>query len=229
MIKNILFDLDNTIFDFDRAERTALEQTFLLLGIEPTGEKMKRYSEINDKHWKMLEQGEITRAQVLTGRFQMLFQELGENCSPDTAWKTYETLLRQQHFFIEGALELLEQLHQKYDLYIVSNGTASVQEQRIADAKIAPYFKKIFISQTIGVNKPAKEFFERCFMEIPDFNREETIVIGDSLTSDIQGGNNAGIFTCWYNPKKQPLVQNIKVDFQIENLSQVILVLEQIV
>ncbi|MCI8956810.1 MAG: noncanonical pyrimidine nucleotidase, YjjG family [Eubacterium sp.] len=221
MIKNILFDLDDTILDFHKCERTALTETFKMIGVEHTEKILDRYSVINDMHWKRLEKGELTRAQVLLGRFEVLFEEIGAECSSELAWKTYEELLGNQYFLVEGALDLLEKLYGKYRLYIVSNGTATVQDRRIAGAKLEKYFEKIFISQKIGVNKPNIRFFERCFSEIGDVKKEETIIIGDSLSSDIQGGINAGIKTCWYNPNKNECPKSMCIDYIIHSLDEI--------
>lgn len=221
MIKNILFDLDDTILDFHKCERTALSETFIKLGVEHTDKILDRYSVINDMHWKRLEKGELTRAQVLLGRFEVLFEEIGAECSGELAWKTYEELLGNQYFLVDGALDLLEKLYGKYRLYIVSNGTATVQDRRIAGAKLEKYFDKIFISQKIGFNKPDIRFFEKCFSEIDDIKKEETIIIGDSLSSDIQGGINAGIRTCWYNSKKTGYPKSMNIDYVIHSLDEI--------
>ena len=221
MIKNILIDLDDTILDFKKCERVALGKALTELSIAHNEDTIKRYSEINDMHWKMLERGEITRSEVLLGRFERLFEEIGADCSGDLAWKTYEEMLGGQCYFVDGAIDLLKELSERYNLYIVSNGTATVQDKRIELADISKYFKNIFISQRIGVNKPDVRFFEACFGEIEDFKKEETIIIGDSLSSDIKGGNNAGIRTVWYNPNCANNKTDAKVDFEIKTLDKI--------
>lgn len=221
MIKTILFDLDDTILDFHKAEGIALRKALEQMRLEPTDEVIARYSEINRLHWERLERGELTREQVLTQRFEMLFSEFGMECSGEEMQKVYEKLLAVGHYFMPGAEELLETLYGTYHLYLVTNGTASVQDGRIASAGIARYFKEIFISQRIGFDKPQTAYFEYCFERIPDFSREETIIIGDSLTSDMLGGNNAGIHTCWYNPKKNARRADIPVEFEIAALDEV--------
>lgn len=196
MIKTILFDLDDTILDFHKAEAIALRKAFEEMHLEPTDEVISRYSEINMWHWEQLEKGILTREQVLTQRFEVLFAEFGLKCSGYEMQKAYERLLAIGHYFMPGAPEILEELYPDYTLYMVTNGTASVQEGRMASAGIAHYFKDIFISQRVGYDKPQLAYFEHCFKQIPDFSKEETIIIGDSLTSDMQGGINAGIHTC---------------------------------
>ena len=132
------------------------------------------------------------------------------------------------HYFMPGAPELLEELYRKYRLYIVSNGTAKVQEGRIGSSGIAKYMDGIFISQILGANKPDKQFFDTCFAEIPDFSLSETVIIGDSLSSDIKGGINAGITTVWFNPKGLSNDGGIKPDFTVKTLSEIPAVLRQI-
>lgn len=222
MIRFVLLDLDDTILDFHRAEAAAVSKTFLCLGIEPTEQIVHRYSEINAAHWRMLERGEITRPQVLTGRFRQLFSELGADCDLEQTQQIYEAYLSQGHYFIPGAEQLLETLHGNYLLYLVSNGNAVVQEGRLKSAGIAPYFEDIFISELIGADKPSKAYFDRCFARIPDFDPVQAILIGDSPTSDILGGINAGVKTCWFNPKHRPPHPAIQPDFEIDHLCDLI-------
>ena len=222
MIRFVLLDLDDTILDFHRAEAAAVSKTFLRIGIEPTEQIVHRYSEINAAHWRMLERGEISRQQVLTGRFRQLFSELGADCNPEQTQQIYEAYLSQGHFFIPGAEQLLENLHGNYLLYLVSNGNAVVQEGRLKSAGIAPYFEDIFISELIGADKPSKAYFDRCFARIPDFDPAQAILIGDSPTSDILGGMNAGVKTCWFNPNHRPPHPVIQPDYEIDYLCDLI-------
>lgn len=201
MIKNILLDLDDTIFDFHKAEHIALSKTMRSLGIEPKREILDRYSVINLWHWKQLELGKMTRREVLCGRYRQLFSEYGIAAGAEQAQELYETNLSIGHYFMPGAEELLQGLYGKYRLYLASNGTATVQHSRLRSSGIERYFEDIFISEEIGADKPSREFFDAAFGRIPDFKREETVMIGDSLSSDIRGGKNAGIRTVWFNPE----------------------------
>ncbi len=228
MIRNVLFDLDDTLFDFHKAEKIALTKTLVHFGIDPTEETLALYSTINAAHWKRLELGEISREEVKVGRYRELFETIGVECDPVKATAYYESMLAIGHYFIPGAPELLEELYRKYRLYIVSNGTAKVQEGRIGSSGIAKYMDGIFISQILGANKPDKQFFDICFAEIPDFSLSETVIIGDSLSSDIKGGINAGITTVWFNPKRIENDNNIKPDYTIKELSEVPGLLSQI-
>ena len=228
MIRNVLFDLDDTLFDFHKAEKIALTKTLVHFGIDPTEETLALYSTINAAHWKRLELGEISREEVKVGRYRELFKTIGVECDPVKATAYYESMLEIGHYFMPGAPELLEELYGKYRLYIVSNGTAKVQEGRIGSSGIAKYMDGIFISQILGANKPDKQFFDICFAEIPDFSLSETVIIGDSLSSDIKGGINAGITTVWFNPKGIENDNDIKPDYTIKELSEVPGLLSQI-
>ena len=228
----ILLDLDDTILDFGIAEHTALKKAMGELGVNNCDAVIKRYSEINKLHWEMLERGEITRAQVLLGRFEMLLNELGiEDENSALAIKlrdTYEYNLSQGHWFMPGAEAMLEALKGKYRLFLCSNGTPVVQEGRLKSSGIGPYFEEIFISEAIGYNKPAKEYFDRVFESIEGFDHSRCIIIGDSLSSDILGGINAGIRTCWFNPKFAENKKDYAADYEIYSLEQVSVLLENI-
>ena len=229
MIKYLFLDLDDTILDFKKAESIAIRRTMAAYGADPTDANAARYSAVNDLHWKALERGEMTRAQVLTGRFAMFFGELGIEIDPAAVAKTYETFLSQGHFFLPGAEETVKQkLFGKYKLYLASNGTAVVQKGRMTSADLYPYFEESFVSQELGHNKPTREYFEAAFARIPGFNKAECLMVGDSLTSDILGGKNAGISTCWVNPGHKVAPPELQPDYQIESLSQLEPLLETI-
>ena len=217
-MKYLFFDLDDTLLDFHKAEAWALRQALRRSGVEPTDAIAARYSEINQSQWELLEEQKITRQQVLVRRFQLLFQELGVNASCEKTQECYENMLAKGHDFMPGAQELLETLKGKYEMYLISNGTAMVQDARLRDSGMEQYFKGIFISERVGVDKPQKEFFDRSFAAIPVFDPGQAMIIGDSLTSDIRGGNNAGVQTCWYNPKHKPRRADIHVDYEISEL-----------
>lgn len=228
MIRHLFLDLDDTILDFHAAQRAALTDTFRELGIPTSADVLKRYSEINRSCWERLERGELTREEVLTKRFELLYLELSKNVSPEKTQSIYEDKLSLEHPFINGAAELLESLFGKYKLYIASNGTARVQDRRIADTGIAKYFDGIFISQRVGYNKPAPEFFEHCFGTIEKFDKSEAMIVGDSLTSDILGGINAGISTCYFNPRGNENKTDINPDYEISELHELTELLDKI-
>ena len=227
MIEFLFLDLDDTILDFHKAERIALSGTIRSFGIEPTGEVLGRYHVINKWHWEQLELGTMTRAEVLLGRFAMLFEERGITVDPEAVARAYEKNLGIGHWFLPGAEEAVETLSKKYRLFLASNGTASVQKGRMTSANLYRFFEKVFVSQEIGHNKPSKAYFDACFAAIPDFDPEKAMIVGDSLSSDIQGGINAGIKTCWVNPTHAAAKAGIRPDYEIEALHQLPALLEQ--
>lgn len=228
MIEFLFLDLDDTILDFHKAEKLAIIKTFRAFGLEPTDAVLSRYHVINRQHWEKLERGELTREQVLVGRFGVLFSEAGISADPDAVARSYEHNLSIGHYFLPGAEAAVQALSRKYRLYLASNGTASVQAGRLTSAGLYPYFAEVFISQELGYNKPAKEFFDACFSKIPDFDPQKAIMVGDSLTSDILGGKNAGLHTCWVNPAHAPGRPDIVPDYEIESISRLEALLETI-
>lgn len=226
--KKLLFDLDDTILDFRTAERTSIRRTFEAFSIPADEAVLRRYSEINVGCWQRLERGTMTREEVLVGRFELLFRELGIAASARAVQDHYEALLESGHYFVPGAPELLEELYPRYELYLISNGNLRTQEGRLKSAGISSFFKGIFISEVIGVNKPAKAFFDACFTAIPGFRREDALIVGDSLSSDILGGINAGVRTCWFNPDGIPLSGSVRPDYEIHALGELPALLEEI-
>lgn len=227
MIEFLLLDLDDTILDFHKAERIALSKTIHQFGVEPTEEVLNRYHQINKWHWEQLELGIMTRAEVLVNRFGALFQELGIDVEPAACAKSYEHNLSIGHYFLPGAEEAVKRLHEDYRLFLVSNGTATVQHGRLTSAGLYPYFEQVFISQEIGFNKPDKAFFDRCFDRISGFAPDRALMVGDSLTSDIKGGINAGLTTVWVNPEHKAC-GDIHPDYEIERLYQLETLLEEL-
>lgn len=218
MIEFLFLDLDDTILDFQKAERLALAKTLESFGLPPTDTVLARYHEINREHWERLERKELTRQQVLVGRFAALFAEMGLSAQAEQVARAYEENLSQGHYFLPGAEEALQSLRKKYKLYLASNGTARVQAGRLKSAGIIPYFQEIFVSEEMGYNKPDPAYFDACFARIPGFRKDRAMMVGDSLTSDILGGIQAGIATCWVNPHHK--TGSIRPDYEIESIVQ---------
>lgn len=221
MINFVFFDLDDTLLDFLRAEHAAFTKTLTQLNVHCTDALAARYSEINISQWKLLEKGQITAPELKIKRFRLLFDENGITASPEKTAKLYESNLSHGHYFVEGATELLAKLRGKYRLFLVSNGTASVQYGRLESAGISEYFEGIFISEEIGFKKPDREFFHSCFARIPGFSADEAVIIGDSLSSDIAGGINAGIKTLWFNLRGLPASDTVIPDKYANTLSEI--------
>ena len=226
MIEFLFLDLDDTILDFHKAERIAIAKTIRDFGVEPTEEVLGRYHVINKWHWEQLELGKLTRAEVLENRFKVLFEELGVEVDATACARAYEKNLSIGHYFLPGAEEAVDALSKKYRLFLASNGTASVQKGRMTSANLYRFFEKVFVSQEIGHNKPSKAYFDACFAQIPDFDPKKAMIVGDSLSSDIKGGIQAGIATVWVNPNHLPANPAIPADYEIEALSQLEALLE---
>lgn len=226
MIRFLLLDLDDTILDFHKAEGIALAKTLRNFGVEPTEAVCSRYSQINREHWERLERKELTREQVLTGRFAQLFRELGAQADAQAAADLYAHNLGIGHYFLPGAREAVESLSKKYRLYLASNGTVSVQSGRLKSADICHLFEDVFFSQAMGAEKPDPLFFKNAFARVPDLDPMQTMIVGDSLTSDILGGKNAGILTCWINPHHKPGREDIVPDFELESITELEALLE---
>ncbi len=221
----LLFDIDHTLLDFDATERAALRQLFEDEQLEWTDEREARYRTINQSLWKALERGEVTRDEVITSRFVTFFAEQGRTVDGSRMDTRYRTYLSQGTELIEGAIELLDALKGKYQLYVVTNGVAATQRARLTGSGLAPYFDGIFVSEETGYQKPMAAFFDYVFDRIPDATRDQTLIIGDSLTADIQGGISAGIATCWFNPGHIAASAELTPTYTIERLDQLVTLL----
>ena len=228
MIEFLFLDLDDTILDFHKAEKLAIAKTIAAFGAEVTEQVLQRYHVINKAHWERLERGELTREQVLVQRFAVLFAELGIEADAAACARAYEHNLSIGHYFLPGAEEAVERLSKKYRLFLASNGTSSVQKGRMTSANLYRFFEKVFVSQEIGYNKPSIQYFHACFAQIPGFDPAKAMMVGDSLTSDIRGGINAGIATCWVADAEAPDHPAITPDYRIESIAQLERLLETI-
>lgn len=201
----VLFDADGTLLDFARSEDEAVRATMIFGGIEPDDEKVATYSRINEGLWKMLERGEIEKSVLLYRRFELFCEHYGYTADARAMAREYMEQLSQRGYMLSGARELLDSLYGKVKMYIVTNGVDFIQRRRYAHSGLEKYFDGLFISGELGFEKPDRRYFEAVEAAIPDFDVASTIVIGDSLTSDIKGANNYSLDSCWYNPKGKPV------------------------
>ena len=222
MIKVILWDIDATILDFLAAEEAAIRFCFQKHGLgECTDEMLSRYTVINRRYWEMLERGEMSKAEILVNRFKEFFESEGLNTDCAGAFNDdYQIALGDTICFRDNGYELVQKLQGQYRQFVVTNGTYVAQERKLRKSGIGELVEEAFISDLIGYEKPAMEFFDHVFDKIGHYEKDEVIIIGDSLTSDMQGGNNAGIICCWYNPNHLENNKGVKIDHEIDNLWQ---------
>lgn len=223
--ETILFDIDDTLLDFKAAEEQALSQLFQDMGVEPSLSVKNNYKKMNQGFWRDHEAGLLSRQELLDNRFRLFFEQYEREVDGPKTEARYRYYLNQGHQLISNSLEVVESLSQKKDLYAVTNGVSVTQHQRLEKSGLAPYFEKFFISEEMGVHKPMKEFFDIVFAEIPRFDKEKTVIIGDSLTSDIKGGQVAGIDTIWMNPHENE-TKEIRPTFQIKKLTDLYQILD---
>ncbi len=222
MIKVILWDIDATLLDFLAAEKAAIGFCFAKHGLGIcTEEMLSRYSAINKRYWELLERGEMSKAEILVNRFKEFFELEGiaTDCAEDFN-ASYQIALGDTICFRDNGYELVKKLKDSYRQFVVTNGTYVAQERKLRKSGIGELVEEAFISDLIGYEKPAMEFFDHVFEKIGEYKKEEVLIIGDSLTSDMQGGNNAGIVCCWYNPNHLENTKNVRIDYEIDNLWQ---------
>lgn len=223
MINTILWDVDGTLLDFIAAEKAAIKTLFKEFNLgECSDEMIKRYSEINKTYWQRLERGEITKQEVLVGRFKEFFASEGLDSSVAEDFNSlYQLRLGDTIVYHDDSLEIIRSLRGRARQYVVSNGTVEAQSKKLHLSGLGELMDGIFLSEHIGIEKPNIEFFDRVFEEIETADRSRVMIVGDSLTSDIQGGNNAGIITCWYNPQGDKAPDKYRIDYEISDLHQI--------
>lgn len=225
MYKYILWDIDGTVLNFLASEAYAIRALFKKYNIgECSDEMLSLYSKINSKYWQMLERNELTKAEILVGRFREFFEKIGTDTTiAENFNKDYQITLGDHIEFVDKAEEILLSQKGKYTLVAVTNGTKVAQEKKLHLSGLDKVFDEIFISENVGAEKPNKEYFDAVFekLGISDENKNEVLIIGDSLTSDMKGGFLAGIDTCWFNPMHNPNTLDIPVTYEIDDLGEI--------
>ena len=221
MIKVILWDIDGTLLNFEMSEKYAMRKCFEIFELgECTDEMLAQYSGINRKYWEKLEKGELTKSEVLVGRFKEFFETQGlpvEKAEPFN--NEYQIRLGDKAFYNDDGKQIVEQLKKKgIKQYAVTNGTLVAQQRKLKLSGLDKLLDGVFISDVIGIEKPNIGFFDAVWKEIGSYESDEVMIVGDSLTSDIQGGNNAGILCCWYNPKEQENTKGLRIDYEVKDL-----------
>lgn len=217
--KTLLLDADDTIFDFLAAERIAFFRMAEQMGISADDEMHAVYSRINDSHWKALERGELTREQVMVGRYARLAEHFGLRQDPAELNRCYLQNLSRQAILFDDSMDAMRELAQDHRIYIVTNGNAMVQRGRFADSPVMQYVDGYFISGEIGYEKPDVRYFEAVFAAIPDFDPDTTLLAGDSATSDLRGAINAGLDSCYVDRRGKPLPEGICPTFRVPDLA----------
>lgn len=223
MIRVLLWDLDNTLLDFSAAERAALQATFADFGLGACSEeRVARFSALNIGWWHRLERGEITKAELLPGRFLAFFQREGIPFSDGEAFNgAYQDHLGDTIVFLDDSYRLVQELKGQVKQYVVTNGTRRAQVRKLAKSGLGDLLDGIFISEELGAEKPSEDFFRPVLQAIGPYAKEELLLIGDSLTSDMEGGHRAGIPSCWYNPKGLPKPSHRSIRYDIRHLDEV--------
>lgn len=216
----LLWDVDGTLLDFIAAEKAAVQTLFREFGLrECTDEMVERYSRINKEYWERLERGELSKPEILVRRFADFFASEGLDASKAPEFnEQYQVRLGDTVVFCDDSYELLSSLRGRVKQYAVSNGTVVAQTRKLRRSGFDRLLDGVFLSEELGYEKPATEFFDRVFAAIGEPDRERVLIVGDSLTSDITGGNRAGIRTCWYNPKGEPNLTAAHADYEIRDL-----------
>lgn len=220
--KYLLWDIDDTILDFKAAEKTAIQSLFekYQLGI-CTDEMLHRYSLINKRYWQALERGEMSKEAILTGRFKEFFSSEGLDDSIALDFNNdYQLTLGDTIIFHDDAKNILLDMKKRYKLVAVTNGTAVAQEKKLVNSGLSDIMDAVFISEKVGYEKPNSAFFTAVFDELRITDLSEVLIIGDSLSSDIQGGVHAGIDTCWYNPGNTPNTSDLNPTYIISDLHE---------
>ena len=222
----LFFDADGTLFDYNRAEATAFRKAFDLLKFQFEDSYLDTYQKINSELWKALERHEITPAVLRLRRFELLLEALQLTGSADDLNIAYVEQLGLCTDLIDGAYEVLQTLSKTSRIAIVTNGLEAVQRSRLRHSTIYPFITELIISEEVGAAKPHPAFFDAAFARTGNPRRSEVLIIGDSLTSDIQGGADYGIDTCWYNPLEESKPDGVSITYEIRHMSDLLGILK---
>ena len=227
MYKIILLDIDDTLFDYPKTASYAIKKVFEDFGyfdkdnVSEFEEIKKEYNTINYLLWRKLEIGEIDMDTLKTERFKMLFEKMKIDYNIKDFSRQYLKRMGEGAFLFEGTEKLCEYLYKKYKLGIITNGMKEVQYSRVNNSTIGKYIDKIIVSDDVGISKPNAEIFEYALREMGHNNKKDVIMVGDSLTADIQGGINFGIDTCWINLKNKEADEKIKPKYAVTRLEEI--------
>jgi len=218
----LLFDADNTLFNFDAGNRRAFSEVCRICHLPDTDELFHAYEAVNAEMWSAFDRGECTKDFLVVERFRLFLERAGLQADPVQCNKIHLSTLATNTVLLPHALEVCRTLAQTHSLYIVTNAVAAVQKARLAASDLRPYITDAFISEDAGASKPSVAYFDYVFSRIPGITRENCLLIGDSPSSDLQGANNYGIPCCWYNPRGLARPDGIRIDYEIGDLPELL-------
>ena len=221
--KAVLWDIDGTLLDFLAAEKAAIRTLFMRFELGPcTDEMIRAYSSINVRWWEKLERGEADKPTILVGRFKEFFSAYGIDPAVAEAFnREYQTALGDTIVFTPGAKETVSALKGRVLQCAVTNGTKTAQTKKLAASGLGELFDRVFISEDVGFEKPDKRYFDKVFEAIAPVMPYEALIVGDSLTSDMRGGLNAGIATCLYDPSGRKDAGAMRIDCRVQSVTEV--------
>lgn len=220
-IKAVLIDIDNTLLDFRKCAEESIKQAFSVKKLEWSPNVFPVFEKINDSLWLEIEAKTLTIDGLHKIRWNKIFDALGIDEDGESFEWLFVENLHESCIPVEGARHLVNYLASKYTVCAASNATYAQQYNRLKKAGMLPYFKELFISEKIGYPKPTKEFFDECLKQLNITDKNKVVMIGDSLTADINGGADYGLYTIWYNHKKEPVPDNIKADVTVDRLTDI--------
>lgn len=223
----LLLDADNTLFNFDVGNRLAFSEVCRVCRLPDTDELFRAYEAINGELWSAFDRGECTKDYLVVERFRRYLEKFSLTADPALCNDIHLESLKTNTVLMPHALEVCRALAQTHRLYIVTNAVAAVQKARLAASEIRPYITDAFISEDAGASKPTAAYFDYVFSRIPDITRENCLLIGDSISSDIQGANNYSLACCWYNPGRLCAPEGLRIDYEIQDLRQLIPLVEE--
>lgn len=218
----LLFDADNTLFNFDAGNRRAFSEVCRICHLPDTDELFHAYEAVNAGMWSAFDRGECTKDFLVVERFRLFLERAGLQADPVQCNKIHLSTLATNTVLLPHALEVCRTLAQTHSLYIVTNAVAAVQKARLAASDLRPYITDAFISEDAGASKPSVAYFDYVFSRIPGITRENCLLIGDSPSSDLQGANNYGIPCCWYNPRGLARPDGMRIDYEIRDLPELL-------
>ena len=225
--RDLLFDADNTLFDFTACERAALTAALRDFGIPLREGMLEIYSRYNEECWRRMERGELKKEELVVLRYALFFEHCGIDADPAAVEEVYEEHLSSTAFLLPGAKDLLKRFYGRAAIYVITNGLTRVQRGRFAHTDLFNWVNGVFISEEMGTKKPDALFFELVGRAIPGFDRSRALVIGDSLSSDIRGANNAGIDCVWFNPSAEKDTQGLRINKTVGSFDELAAFLEE--